>query len=450
VRTTGADVTTVAPVRFTTSEIAEAVGGKLLGPDVEVDGASIDSRTVQPGQLFVPVIGVRDGHDFLADAVGGGAPAVLTARPDDPRLQGVSAVVVPDTAAAFTALGAAARDRLPDRVVGITGSVGKTSTKDLAAAALAPSLRVTASEKSFNNELGLPLTLVNADEGTEVTVVEMGARGRGHIAALCATARPSIAVVTAIELVHAELMGDLDGIAACKAELVDALPSDGIAVLNAADPRVSAMASRTSARLVRYGTPDAEVHAADVQVDADLYPRFVLESEWGSAPVHLGVRGPHQVGNALAAAAVALVCGVAVDQVAHGLGAAQLSPWRMDLRTAPGGARVLNDAYNAGPASVEAALRSLVALPAARFHAVLGPMAELGDDSADQHRRIAELAAELGVEVVPFMTGEYGGGRADDVDEAVARLGPLGPEDAVLVKGSRVARLERVADRLLG
>ena len=332
--------------------------------------------------------------------------------------------------------------------MGITGSVGKTSTKDLCAAALGTRLRVSASEKSFNNELGVPLTLVNAPAETEVAVIEMGARGPGHIASLCAVARPTIAVVTAVELVHAELMGDLDGIALCKSELPASLPDGGVAVLNAADPRVLDMAGRTGpgGSLRHSGQRGA---AEGVEVDDQLRPRFRLVSDWGSADVALAVRGVHQVGNALAAAAVALVCGVPVEDAADGLAAGELSPWRMDLRTAPTGARVLNDAYNAGPASVEAALRSLVTLDAVRFHAVLGPMAELGDAGPAEHRRIAAVADELGVGVVAFRTEDYGAPVVDDIDAAVAALGSLGSGDAVLVKGSRVAGLERLAEALL-
>lgn len=437
---------TVTVVRFRASEIAEAVDGVLHGDDTGVDGASIDSRTLSPGQLFVPVVGVRDGHDFLASAVTAGAGAVLSARGP---VDGVATVVVDDAEAALGRLGGHARNRLPERVVGITGSVGKTSTKDLCAAALATRFRVSASQKSFNNELGVPLTLTNAADDTEVTVLEMGARGRGHIAALCAVGRPTIAVVTAVELVHAELMGDLDGIALTKGELPESLPPDGVAVLNAAYERVAAMAARTTARVVRYGTDDSDVRATGVVVDDELRARFRLETEWGAADVRLGVRGAHQVGNALAAAAVALVCGVPVDDVAAGLAVGELSPWRMDLGTATSGARILNDAYNASPASVAAALQSLVSLRVSRFHAVLGPMAELGDEGPAEHRRIAALAQSLGVAVVAFRTDEYGLPPVADVDEALVALGPLDGGDAVLVKGSRVAGLELVAEVLL-
>jgi UDP-N-acetylmuramoyl-tripeptide--D-alanyl-D-alanine ligase len=245
------------------------------------------------------------------------------------------------------------------------------------------------------------------------------------------------------------MMGDLDGIARAKGELPAALPADGVAVLNGGNERVAAMAARTAARTILYGTEVGEVRASGVRLDRDLRARFRLDSPWGSTDVHLGVRGVHHVGNALAAATVALLCDVPVDEVAAGLEQSELSPWRMDLRTAPGGTRVLNDAYNAGPASMEAALRSLAHLDAARHHAVLGPMAELGDEGPEQHRRIGVLAAELGVRVVAVGTREYGPEPMPDASAALAALGPLGPDDAVLVKGSRVAGLEAVADALL-
>lgn len=433
-------------MKFLASEIARVVGGTLVGPDVEVAGAAIDSRLVRPGQLFIPVVGDRDGHDFIPAARDAGAVATLTARPP---VEGITSIVVADTAAAFTTLGAHARSKLGERVVGITGSVGKTSTKDLTAAALGRLHVVTASEKSFNNELGVPLTLVNAHDDTDVAVVEMGARGAGHIAWLCDIARPTIAVVTAVELVHAELMGDLDAIAAAKAELPGSLPSDGVAVLNAGNERVAAMAASTTARSILYGGEAGEVRAEAVELGPDLRARFRLLSPWGAADVHLGVRGLHHVDNALAAATVALLCDVPVDEVAAGLELSELSPWRMELRTAPSGARVLNDAYNAGPASMEAALRALAHLDARRHHAVLGPMAELGPEGPAQHRRIAALAAELGIEVTAVGTDDYGTPTVADPAAAVAALGVLGPDDAVLVKGSRVAGLERVAEALL-
>jgi UDP-N-acetylmuramoyl-tripeptide--D-alanyl-D-alanine ligase len=456
-RVTGVTVLpdTVGDVRFTAAEIAAAVDGTLVGEDHEVIGAAIDSRVLAPGQLFVPVRGDRDGHEFIDAARSAGAGATFTARGP---IEGITSILVPDPELALARLGAHARGRLGDRVVGITGSVGKTSTKDLVTAALSRRLIVSASEKSFNNELGVPLTLVNAADDTEVTVVEMGARGRGHISALCSIASPTIGVVTTVQLVHSEFMGGLDEIAITKGELIEHLPSSGVAVLNADDERVWAMRARTDARVIGFGSTVGDLRASDLTLDEQLRPRFRLESDWGAVEVALSVRGRHQVTNALASAAVALACGLPLDDVVIGLATAELSPWRMELRTTAAGARVLNDAYNAGPASMEAAVRSLAQLPALRHSAVLGVMAELGDDSAEAHRRIADVAAELSVRIISFGDADYGDagdgggvviGHASDIAEAVAMLGELDAGDAVLVKGSRVAGLERLARALL-
>jgi UDP-N-acetylmuramoyl-tripeptide--D-alanyl-D-alanine ligase len=252
--------------------------------------------------------------------------------------------------------------------------------------------------------------------------------------------------------VHTELFGDIDQVAVAKGELIEHLPSSGTAVLNDANPRVAAMASRSRASILRYGSSRSEVQASSVVLDDELRASFVLHTPWGEAPVRLAIRGEHHVGNALAAAAAALAVGVDLADVALGLGEAELSPWRMDLRVAPSGARVLNDAYNAGPASMEAALRALVRLDAVRHVAVLGRMAELGDHSAVAHRRIAELAAELGVQIIAVAAPEYDAVTVEhvpDQDAARAAIEPLRSVDAVLVKGSRVAGLERLAQALV-
>ncbi|MGH9227310.1 MAG: UDP-N-acetylmuramoyl-tripeptide--D-alanyl-D-alanine ligase [Acidimicrobiales bacterium] len=429
-----------------TTEIAKATGGVLSGPDVKVSGATIDSRAVVPGQLFVPVVAVRDGHDFVAGAVAAGASAYLTSRGPVGGVD-ASAVEVGDTVGALGALGRHARTGLPDRVVGITGSVGKTSVKDLLAPALAARWRTSASLGSFNNELGVPLTLLNAAADTEALVVEMGARGVGHIAQLCALAGPTVGVVTRVAAVHTETFGTLEEVAWAKGELVEALPDSGHAVLNAGDPWVAAMASRTSATTVTFGD-GGDVRAESATLDDGLRPSFRLASPWGGAPVHLGVRGEHMIDNALAAAAAALVCAVPVTDVAAALGTAVLSRWRMDLVRLPSGALVVNDAYNANPRSMAAALRALTRLPARRRVAVLGLMAELGPSSDDEHRAIGAVARGQGVEVIGVGVPAYGGTTVGDVDEVPAALGRLGDGDAVLLKGSRVAGLERLLELL--
>jgi UDP-N-acetylmuramoyl-tripeptide--D-alanyl-D-alanine ligase len=308
---------------------------------------------------------------------------------------------------------------------------------------------VHASDKSFNNELGVPLTLANAPEPTEVTVVEMGARGRGHIALLADIARPTIGVVTAVELAHTELFGSLEAVAAAKGELVESLPAAGTAVLNADRPLVMGMAGRTSARVLTFGvdTPGVEVTAAAIEFDESLRASFELRSPWGAALVRLPIAGIHQVDNALAAAAAALAAGASPDEVAGGLGTAELSPWRMEVRRAPSGAVVINDAYNANPASAEAALRSLASLSARRRIAVLGVMAELGETAAAEHKRIAALARDLDIEVISVDAPDYGVPVVHGIDGVLAAL-QLEDGDAVLIKGSRVAGLEVLADAL--
>ena len=435
-------------MRFTTAEVAAATGGRATG-DAVVDGATIDSRTGAGGRLFVAVVAERDGHDFVPAAVEAGAAAVLVERGSWP---GVVAVEVDGTAAALADLGRSARARLAVPVIGVTGSVGKTTVKDLCAAALATSRPVAASERSFNNELGVPLTLVNAAADVEAVVLEMGARGPGHIAALCAVAAPTIGVVTVVAAVHTETFGDVDGVARAKSELVAALPPSGTAVLNADDERVAAMAGATPATVVRFGrSPAADVTATEVAVDDALRASFTLRSPWGAAPVRLAVRGEHQVGNALAAAAAALAAGAPLDAVVDGLAAPPASPWRMAVGRSPAGVVVLNDAYNANPTSTRAALRALAALPARRRLAYLGTMAELGDGAAAAHAEVAGDARDLDITVVSVAEPRYGTEAVADVAAAAdhARGLGLGEGDAVLVKGSRVAGLERLAEALL-
>lgn len=433
-------------MRLWTSDLAAAAGGELHGPDVTVNGAAIDSRLVRPGEFFVAIVAERDGHDYIPDAVERGAVATLCAHGG---AQSASAVIVADTKRALLCAGRLARSRLPEKVVAVTGSVGKTTVKDLTAAALRSSFRTAASERSYNNELGVPLTLLGADDGVEAVVCEMGARGRGHVALLCDVARPTIGVVTLVALAHTEMFGTIEEVAAAKGELVESLPPGGTAVLNADDALVDAMSGLTHARVLRFGLgARADVSAEDVEVDSDLRARFRLLSPWGELKVHLGVRGAHQVGNALAATAAALAAGVRLEDAAGGLESARSSPWRMSLERASSGAMILNDAYNANPTSTSAALEALAALPARRRVAVLGVMAELGPDSDLEHRRIAALAESLGIEVIAFGAPAYERAMVSDVDAAVEALGELGEGDAVLVKASRVAGLEHLAERL--
>lgn len=437
-------------MRFTTSSLAADLGGRLHGPDVTVDGVGIDTRRLRPGQLFAAVRGERDGHDFVPAAVAEGSPACLVEHPGP----ATTSVVVPDVARALIRLAGVARRRLPDRVVGITGSVGKTSAKDLLTAVLAERYVTAASEGSFNNELGVPLTLANAAADTEVAVVEMGARGHGHIDVLCSMARPTVGIELAVAPVHVEHMGGLDQIMVAKRELVEALPRDGVAVLNADDSRVLSMASHTPASVLTFGLgeegPTPDVTATEVTVDDELHPTCTIRSPWGTATARLGVRGLHNVSNALAAAAAGLWLGVPIEAVAEGLAAPSVSAWRMDLVRSPSGTIVLNDAYNASPTSMAAALRALASLPGTRRIAVVGYMAELGETESQDHRVVAALADELGIELLAVGTDLYGRRSVPDAAAALAELGDLGAGVAVLVKASRVAGLERVAHGLAG
>ena len=425
------------------SQAAAAIGGRLVGPDTVFDGADFDSRSIRPGQLFVPIVAERNGHEFIGQARAAGAVAHLTSEPDSFRRDG-TAIEVADTGRALLALAQWARQQLDARVVGVTGSVGKTTTKDMIAAACSVGRRTAANPKSFNNDQGLPVTILDAPDDTEVLIVEMGMRGFGEISRLCDVARPDIGVVTVVGHSHTELVGGIEGVATAKGELVEALPAGGTAILNADDDRVAAMASRTGADVITFGWA-GDVRPADVELDENARARFVVHSPWGRAHVTRPGPGMHMVSNAVAALAVAGVVGVDLDEAAASLAAASVSEMRMEISAARSGATVVNDAYNANPTSMAAALDALAVMGAARRIAVVGTMAEI-DDPAPAHREIARRAAELGSELVAVGTDLYGVGPADD---PLAAIGPVGEGDVVLVKASRSVGLERIVDDLL-
>lgn len=430
-------------MRFRASDVAAATGGRVVGPDCEIDGVSFDTRSLRPGQLFVPLVAARDGHEFVQSALRAGAAAYLSSVP----AQGGTAIEVADTLRALMDLAARMRGNYTGPLVGVTGSVGKTSTKDLARAALSASRRTWANDRSFNNEQGLPTTLLNAPDDTEVMVLEMGMRGFGEITELCRIARPTVGVVTRVAEAHSDRVGGIEGVARAKAELVQALPPDGVAVLNADDHRVRRMADATDAEVLLYGeAPDAHVRAVDVQLDELARPSFRVVTRWLEVQVRLGISGRHMVSNALAALAVVEAVGGSLFAGAEALADVGLTAMRMDVQRTAAGALVLNDSYNANPTSMRAALDALAALPASRRFAVLGVMAEISEPAAE-HRGILDYARRLGVHVFATGTDLYG---IEPVDDPVAALGSLAGGDAVLVKGSRVAGLERVAAALLG
>jgi UDP-N-acetylmuramoyl-tripeptide--D-alanyl-D-alanine ligase len=433
-------------VRFSTADLAVRLGGELVGPDVTIDGASIDSRTTRSGQLYIPIMAERDGHDFLPGALEAGAAAYLTSRP--PAGDG-PAIVVPDTTAALTTLGSVARDRLTGGVIGITGSVGKTTTKDLVHHCLAATFITSASERSLNNELGVPLTLANAPDDAQWVVLEMGARGFGHIRDLTDIARPNVGIVTSIAMAHIEFFGDLDGVARAKSELITSLPESGLAVLNFDDQRARAMRELSPCPVLGYGVDigagaGADVTADRVQLNDDLQPRFSLHTPWGGGQVTLQLHGVQQVSNALAAATTALWCGVPLADVLEALASVRGPALRMEIRRPSQGPMLVVDCYNANPTSTEAALRSVAGVRSTRKVALLGVMAELGAETDAQHQRMATLAQELGIEVVGYQTSLYGPRQVTAVEAAVDLIGELTSDDALLIKGSRVARLEDV------
>ncbi|MFZ9398629.1 MAG: UDP-N-acetylmuramoyl-tripeptide--D-alanyl-D-alanine ligase [Ilumatobacteraceae bacterium] len=439
-------------MRWRAQDLARALAEhgpcRLVGPDVEIDGASFDSRSLTAGQMFVPLVAERDGHDFVDDAVGRGAVAYLSSRPARADLvDRVACIEVADTGQALMDAARWGRTRLPagTMAVGVTGSVGKTTTKDLIAAAISGTKRTVASERSYNNEQGLPVTILNAPIDTEVLVLEMGMRGFGQIDLLCRIGRPAIGVVTRVGEAHTSLVGGLDGVARAKGELVEALPSFGVAVLNADDDRVIAMRSRTTARVMSYGESSAaDIRIANLSLDQQGRARFTVHTPNGSTAIRLGIPGRHSASNAAAAVAVGVALGVPIEAMADGLAEARVSAHRSNALRLHSGATLLDDCYNANPTSMLAALDTLAALGSGRRLAVLGLMAEL-DDPAEAHGRIARRARELGVEIVAVGTDLYGVNPVE-IPAAIDRLRALGSNDAALVKASRVAALERVVD----
>jgi UDP-N-acetylmuramoyl-tripeptide--D-alanyl-D-alanine ligase len=437
-------------------QVAEATDGVLHGEGSHfVEDVEIDSRRVRPFTLFAALVGEHvDGHDFAGQAREDGASGTLGTRPVDGNCVVVNDVTV--------ALGQLARENLRligTPVIGITGSQGKTSVKDLVAHVLAASGPTVASLGSFNNELGVPLTVLQADDLTAHLVVEMGARGIGHIADLCRIAPPDIGVVLNVGSAHIGEFGSAAAIALAKGELVEALPAGGVAVLNADDPLVSAMAERTSAKVLTFGVA-GDVALGPITLNEAGQPHFTLTHDGVQVEVHVPQIGAHHAINAAAAAAAAIAAGLELPTIAERLGTAGAgSPMRMERHVRSDGVVVINDAYNANPESMAAALRAVAGIADGHGVAVLGEMLELGDGSSDAHREIGRLAAELGFSRV-VVVGEGARAIADgagsiaelvaDVDVAIGTLSAsLHADDVVLVKASRGGRLERVAHALL-
>lgn len=456
-------------IALSLAEIAAVVGGQtydIPDPELQVTGPVVrDSREVESGSLFVAFVGERvDGHDYARAVIEDGAAAVLASRP-----VGVPAIVVDDVQRALGALARHVVERLGATLVALTGSAGKTSTKDLIAQVLRSKAPTVFTPGSLNNEIGLPLTALSATEETKFLVLEMGARGIGHIRYLTELTPPKVGLVLNVGTAHIGEFGGREQIAQAKGELVESLPEDGAAILNADDPLVRAMASRTKARVFLFGeSGEADVRAENVRLTESGQPSFSLRTPSGCSDVTMRLYGEHHVSNALAAAAVAHELGMSADEIARALSeAGSLSRWRMEVTERPDGVTVVNDAYNANPESMRAALRALAAMgKGRRTWAVLGQMAELGDEALAEHDAVGRLAVRLNVgklvavggrEASWLQLGAYNEGswgeesvHVSDAQAAVDLLrSELRPGDVVLVKASRSVGLERVALALL-
>lgn len=442
------------------SQLVAATGGQFLGvTEIEFTGVSTDSRTINSGELFIAVRGERhDGRDFAQAAIDRGAAAVLVDSP----IPALPCIVVDDTVDAYGRIAAAHLEQLRRDgliVVGITGSSGKTTTKDLLASVLGERMAVVASEASLNNDIGLPATVLRANSGTQVLILEMGMRGLGHIRRLCDIAAPDISVVLNVGHAHIGELGSQDAIAQAKCEIVEWARQPSTAVLNGDDHRVRAMADKAHGRVLLFGEHgEFDVRATHLVVRADGTAAFNLHvAETDVVPVELAVIGQHQVSNACAVATVAHALGMTSADIAGGLSRARIaSRWRMELHRTTKGVTIVNDAYNANPDSTAAALRALAQMPCTgRRVAVLGEMLELGAVSRSAHVRIGELSRALGIDLVVAVGAVadwIAEGRADaetvgvaDSDSATSQLtSVLQSGDLVLIKASRSVGLERV------
>ncbi|MBE0416605.1 MAG: UDP-N-acetylmuramoyl-tripeptide--D-alanyl-D-alanine ligase [Coriobacteriia bacterium] len=444
--------------------------------DTMVNGVSTDSRTVEPGALFVAFAGTRaDGHDYLEQAIASGARALLITRGSE-EMSGVvesasrrevAIIRVPDALAALQALARHHRERLFCPVIGVTGSTGKTTTKEFLTSVLATRMKVVSTRGNRNNELGVPLTVMDAGADTDVLVVEMAMRGRGQIIELCHIARPTMGLVTNVGMSHIELLGTQESIASAKAELVEAIPEEGVVFLNGDDAFSGTLALSSRAPVIQYGLADTcDVRAMDITMDGESLASFEIVTEDIIIPVSLAVPGRHNVYNALAAAAVGVHFGLDPEDVTDGLARASAGEMRMQTFTSAGGIHVINDAYNASPTSMRAAIETLAGITTAeRRVAVLGDMAELGSLAELAHFRIGEELARHAIDVL-ITVGERAariadGARAEGMDsdrvrpcvtadEASEVLDDLlEPGDVVLVKASRVMGLERVVEGIV-
>ena len=436
---------------ITASEVASVTRGTLVGLDCEASGIAFDSRTLRRGQAFVALVGEADGHDYLRDATTAGAPFAIVQR--GRSIDALTCVEVDDCDAALTAIGHHCRDRLATtldgRVIGITGSVGKTSAKDLVLAVLKSQFaNAHGPVKSLNNDIGVPVTIINAPDACDALVLEMGMRGLGEIARLCDVAQPQIGIITEVGDAHSERVGGIEGVVRAKAELLHALPQSGIAIVNSDSVNAMKTVHNIAARVMTFGSSETaavrwEIVSSDERGCCTV--RFTAgdESAIGIVPLP----GIHMASNAASAVAVGITCGIGIAQCVEALSNTQSASQRMQWVIGRNGIRILDDSYNANPVSVAAALRTVAETPAKQRYAVLGVMAEvLHSDRA--HRQIAELCRQVGIELLALETDFYGTG-ALSLTEVARTLDGHDSNTVVLVKGSRVATAERVVQVLV-
>lgn len=437
---------------ITASEVASVAHGTLVGLDCEASGIAFDSRTLRHGQAFVALGGEADGHDYLRDAVTAGAPFAIVQR--GKSVDALTCVEVDDCDAALTAIGRHCRGRLAatlnGRVIGITGSVGKTSTKDLVLAVLKSQFaNAHGPEKSLNNDIGVPVTIINAPDACDALVLEMGMRGLGEITRLCDVGHPQIGVITEVGDAHSERVGGIEGVVRAKAELLHALPQSGIAIVNSDSVNVMKTVHNISARVVTFGSSETAAVRWEI-VSSDERGRCTVRFTAGdeSAVGIVPLPGIHMASNAASAVAVGITCGIGIAQCVEALSNTQSSSQRMQWVVGRNGIRILDDSYNANPVSVAAALRTMAETSAKQKYAVLGVMAEvLHSDRA--HLEIAELCLQLGIELLALETDLYGT-NALSLTDVANTLGGLDSNTVVLIKGSRVAETERVVQALMG
>jgi UDP-N-acetylmuramoyl-tripeptide--D-alanyl-D-alanine ligase len=450
---------------ISTAELEQSLAPLLQsgsrGATTDFRRVATDSRMVEPGDLFVALQGEHeDGHTFVGDALERGARGLIVGCPADEAPPDVAVFVVADTLAALQRLAASHRDGKRARVLGITGSVGKTTTKEVTAAVLGARYRVLKNEANYNNEIGLPLTLLELNDRHQRAVLEMGMYALGEIRLLCEIARPHVGIVTNVGPSHLERLGSLEAIAAAKAELVESLPPDGIAILNGDDPVVASMSAKTKATVLTYGmSPACDVRGVEIESRGLEGISFTLEHAGGAIGVRTGLPGRHTVHNALAAAAAGLTDGMSMGEVADALAEARV-PLRLQVHRGRNGATIVDDTYNASPSSMMAALDLLAELPGRRI-VLLGDMRELGMLEEEGHRAVGRRAGEIAALV--YTIGDLGrliaeeakrGGRATvrhwpSKEKAAADLRDrLTAEDVVLLKASRAMELETVLPTL--